>query len=397
MPSSIPLFGLLIGIDQYKSGALWNLESCVEDAKSVHRWLVKDLQVPKDQLCLLLDKDATKDNIERCFSTHLIHNTKISHGDAIVIYFAGHGSTIPVPANWFHRGSDSGTAEVLCSYDFGHGGVAGISDRSLHAMLADLCEAKGDNITLILDSCFSPIQSPANMRERHRTRWTPSEKVSPRDLLAGLWSTASKRNYPRDVGFYNSTESHTLLAACSPGEKAMEGKEGGKFTAALLETARETSLHNVSCTGVLKHIRSKIESQSPFAAGLNVKRPLFDALPFLPDGRYFQTELTPDSRILRIGIGAVHGVVEGTEFSIHLHNYCGSCNPPITSVSVIGQVYPTWCFARTDVHIPAGCWAQIRRWKSRETFGVRSRKSLSALRRPSLQSLTRSFMLLSNA
>ncbi|KAF7374967.1 hypothetical protein MSAN_00382800 [Mycena sanguinolenta] len=398
MPSSIPLFGLLIGIDQYKSGALWNLESCVEDAKNVHRWLLKDLQVPKEQLCMLLDKDATKDSIERCFSNHLILNPKISHGDAIIIFFAVHGSTIPAPANWFHKGSVAGTAEVLCSYDFGHGGVAGISDRSLHAMLADLCEAKGDNITLVLDSCFSPVQSPANMRDRHRTRWTPSEKLSPHDLLTGLWSTASVRNYPRDVGFYHTTEDYTLLAACSPGEKAVEGKEGGRFTAALLETAREISLHNVSCTGVLKHIRSKIGgSQSPFAAGLNAKRPLFDALPFLPDGRYFQTEPTPDSKMLRIGVGAAHGVVEGTEFSIHLHNYCGSCNPPIASVSVIGQVHPTWCFARIDAPIPAGSWAQIRRWKSREKFGLRSRNSLSVLRRPSLQSLTRSFMLLSNA
>ncbi|KAJ7274481.1 hypothetical protein B0H12DRAFT_1006826, partial [Mycena haematopus] len=392
------LFGLLIGIDQYRAGNLWNLESGCEDAKSVQRWLMKDLRVPKDQLCVLLDKDATKDNIERCFSNHLILNPKISHGDAIIIYFAGHGSTIPVPPNWFHKGSVSGTAEVLCSYDFGHGGVAGISDRSLHAMLAELSEAKGHNIILILDSCFSPIQSPTNIRDRHRTRWTPSEKVLPRDLLAGLWPNASARNYPRDVGFYNPTEYYTLLVACSPGEKAMEGKEGGKFTAALLETAREMSLHNVSCTGVLKHICSKIGgSQCPFAAGLNVKRPLFDALPFIPDGRYFQTEPVCDSRMLRIGLGAVHGVVEGTEFSIHLHNYSGSCNPPIARVSVTGQVHPTWSFAHTDARIPAGCWAQIQRWNNRENFSVRSKKSLSALRRPSLQSLARSFVLLSNA
>jgi len=399
MSSTIPLFALLIGVDQYKSGALWNLESCVEDAKNVQRWLLKDLNVPKDQLCVLLDKDATKDNIERCFLNHLIQNTMIQRDDAIIIYFAGHGSTVPVPANWFHKGSVSGTAEVLCSYDSGHGGVAGISDRSFHGMLHDLSQAKGDNITVILDSCFSPLQCPANMRDRHRTRWTPSEKVLPRDLSAGLWSTASVRDYPRDVGFYNTTESHTLLAACNPGEKAMEGKEGGKFTAALLETAREMALHNVSCTGMLTHIRSKIGGgQCPFAAGLNVKRPIFDAVPFVPDGRYFQTDLAHDPKMLRIGLGAVHGVVEGTEFSLHMHNYCASCNPSIASVSVT-HVYPTWSFAHLKSPIPippGGCWAQIRRWNNRGG-GVRSKKSVSALRRPSrasLHSLARSFLLL---
>ncbi|KAF8206536.1 hypothetical protein K438DRAFT_480287 [Mycena galopus ATCC 62051] len=401
MPSTIPLFGLLIGIDQYKSGALWNLESCVEDAKNVQRWLLKELQVPKDQLCVLFDKDATKDNIEKSFSNHLIRNPNISRGDAIIIYFAGHGSTIPAPVNWFHKGSVSGTAEVLCSYDFGHGGVAGISDRSLHGMLADLSAVKGDNITVVLDSCFSPVQSPLNLRDRSRTRWTPSEKVLPRDLLVGLWSTASARDYPRDLGFYNTNECYILLAACSPGEKAMEGKAGGKFTTALLETAREVSLHNVSCAGMLKHICSKISaSQRPFAGGLNVKKPLFDASPFIQDGRFFQTDLTQDPNMLRIGLGAVHGVVEGTEFSVHLHNYCGSCNPPIATVSVTGHVYPTWSFAYTEARIPAGCWVQIRRWNSRGKFSIRPKKSPSAQRRPSrasLHSLARSFMLQSNA
>jgi hypothetical protein len=353
------------------------------------------LQVPKDQLSVLLDKDATKDNIEKCFVNHLLHNPKIFSGDAIFIYFAGHGSTVHAPVNWFHKGSVSGTAEVLCTYDFGHGGVAGISDRSLHSMLVDLSQAKGDNITLILDSCFSPLQSPANIRDRHRTRWTPSEKLLPRDLFSGLWPTASARDYPRGIGFYNTAEAYTLLAACNPGEKAMEGKEGGRFTSALLETAREMALHNVSCAGILKHIRSKTGGSEPFAAGLNVKKPLFDALPFIPDGRYFQTDFAHDSRSLRIGVGAVHGVVEGTEFSIHLHNYSGSCNPPIAKVYV-NDVYPTWSFAHTEARgIPAGCWAQIRRWNNRGSFSIPSKKSGSALRRPSrmsLQSLARSFL-----
>ncbi|KAF7330491.1 hypothetical protein MVEN_02488500 [Mycena venus] len=393
-PPGSHFFGLLIGIDQYRSGALWNLESCVEDAKSVQRWFLKDLKVPKDHLCVLLDKDATKDSIEKCFSSHLLHNPNIQHGDAIIIYFAGHGSTIPAPVDWFHKGSVSGTAEVLCTYDFGHGGVGGISDRSLHGMLVDLSKAKGDNITVILDSCFSPLT-----RDRHHTRWTPSEKVLPRDLLAGLWSTASARDYPRDVGFYNTTEAYTLLAACSPGEKAIEGKEGGKFTTTLLETAREVALHNVSCAGMIKHLRSKIGGgQRPFAAGPNVKRPIFDAVPFVPDGRYFQTDLAHDPKLLRIGLGAVHGVVEGTEFSVHKHNYCGSWNPPLANVSVT-HVYPTWSFAHTKSPIPIppdGCWAQIRRWNNRGSFSLQSKKSSSAMRRPSrvsLQSLARSFLL----
>ncbi|KAJ6577188.1 hypothetical protein B0H19DRAFT_1252566 [Mycena capillaripes] len=395
-PSTIPLFGLVIGVDRYRSGAVWNLESCVDDAKNIQRWLLKDLQVPKDQLCALLDKDATKDNIERCFSSHLIQNPKIQRGDAIIIYFAGHGSSIPAPLNWFHKGSVSGTTEVLCSYDFGHGGVAGISDRSLHGMLLDLSKAKGDNITVILDSCFSPLQSPANMRDRHCTRWTPSGKILPHDLVGGLWPTAFARDYPRDAGFYNMTESYALLAACSSGEKAMEGKEGGQFTSAFLKTAREISLHNLACTGMLRHIRSKIGGeQRPVAAGLNVKRPIFNGVPFIPDGGYFQ--VSHDSKMLRIWLGTVHGVVEGTEVSVHAHNYCGSFNPPIANVT-IAHVYPTWSFAHRNPSspIPPACWAKIRKWNNRGNFSVLPKRSSAALRRPSrisLQSFARSLLI----
>ncbi|KAJ7674187.1 hypothetical protein B0H17DRAFT_832989, partial [Mycena rosella] len=164
------IFGLIIGVDQYKTGSVWNLESCVDDAKNVYRWLVKDLKVPKEQIYMLLDTHATKENIEKCFSSHLTENPSIKRGDAIFVYFAGHGCTIR------HQGVVSGTAEVLCSYDFGQRGVVGISDHSLHSMLLGLSKAKGNNITVILDSCFSPLQSPPNIRDRRHTRWTPSEK-----------------------------------------------------------------------------------------------------------------------------------------------------------------------------------------------------------------------------
>ncbi|KAJ7178594.1 hypothetical protein C8R43DRAFT_1117968 [Mycena crocata] len=108
---------LLIGVDQYKTGSIWNLESCVDDAQNVQRGLLEDLKV---HICMLLDRQATKENIETCFLTHLLQNAKIAHGDAISIYFAGHGSTIRAPIDWFHSGSVAGTAEVLCTYDFGY-------------------------------------------------------------------------------------------------------------------------------------------------------------------------------------------------------------------------------------------------------------------------------------
>ncbi|KAJ7628373.1 caspase domain-containing protein [Roridomyces roridus] len=388
MDPVVRVFALIVGIDQYRSGEIWNLQSCVDDAKKVKRWLLKDLKVSKSHVCVLLDKHATKENIEKNFLRHLVHNENIQRGDAIVVYFAGHGSAVPAPGGWFQKGSVSGTAEVLCTYDFGSHGVAGISDRSLQSMLGELSDVKGDNITVILDACFSP---PANIRDRRHTRWTPHEKlVSPQDLLSGLWPAARTRTYPRGVGFRNNgSKAYTLLAACSPGEKAVEGKDGGKFTSAFIETARETPLHSASYSSLLRDMRPKIgEGQRPVAAGANVKRPVFDAVPFHPDEKtYYQTDTVQDPKMLRIGLGAVHGVVEGTEFSVHAHNYRGSVNPAIAHVSVT-DVFPTWSFGYMSQSVPsAGCWAQIKRWNNRGSLSMRTKRSLSILRRSPSASL----------
>ncbi|KAF7366730.1 hypothetical protein MSAN_00931100 [Mycena sanguinolenta] len=319
MESTVRVFGFVVGIDKYKSGAIWNLESCVDDAQKVRRWLRQDLKVPKDHICMLLDKHATKENIEKSFLRHLVHNDNIQRGDAIVIFFAGHGSSVPAPDGWFQEGSIDGKVEVLCSYDYGQHGAVGISDRSLRSMLEELSRAKGDNITVIVDSCFAPLQSPSNIRARRHTRWTPSDKVvSPKDLLAGVWPSAkSTRACPRGAGFCNTANSaYTLLAACSPGEKAVEGKDGGKFTSAFLETARETPLHSTSYVSVLKHVRQKIgEGQRPLFIGAKAQRTVFDTASTVSQKACVHPDPAYDSKIL-IGLGAVEGAIEGTEFSV---------------------------------------------------------------------------------
>src|SRR5580765_971584 len=114
---STRIFALIIGIDNYKSGGIWNLHGCVDDAKKVKNWLTDNLNVPKDQICLLLDKQATKNNIEECFMQHLVANPCIEKGDAILIYFAGHGSSLRCPIDWHQKGSKPAAVQLLCPYD----------------------------------------------------------------------------------------------------------------------------------------------------------------------------------------------------------------------------------------------------------------------------------------
>ncbi|KAG6813378.1 hypothetical protein H0H92_011644 [Tricholoma furcatifolium] len=355
------------------------------DAKRVDRFFTDVLDVPKDQICLLLDRKATKQAIEDSFMNHLTNNPAIDRGDAIVVYFAGHGSTIPAPKEWFegHKYPSHRNVEVLCPFDHdtkhGNGRIAGISDRSIHALLDELARVKGDNITFIADCCFSPSKSLVD-RCRSSTRWTPTTKAKPDDLYSGLWPEARGKLWPRYRGFYTpQSDSHVLLAACQSGGLAIEDKGGGRFTDSFLAAAAELSLHRTSYESLMDRVRQKIEldQQSPICIGVNKSRIVFNTVPFVIDSRFMQVNFSDDNKP-RISAGVAHGITEGSEFSLHIHNYRTSCNPVIGTV-VATEVHPTWCFGRLKFPVkdpPKRCWAQVTRWNNRHPFRVHLKKSL---------------------
>ncbi|KAH7925516.1 hypothetical protein BV22DRAFT_1010987 [Leucogyrophana mollusca] len=378
------IFALVIGVDDYKSGSIWNLESCGDDARRMSQWLTQDLHVPKEHISLLLNKEATKRRIEDTFMDHLVNNPAIERGDAMIVYFAGHGSSLRPPRDWCEDAASD--VQVLCPYDHDtkgpEGRIAGISDRSLGAMLGELSRAKGDNITLILDCCFSSSQLSSNTRDRRYIRCTPTIKATPEDLYAGLWKSARGQKFKGGFGLYqDDTESHTLLAACRSGEKAVEGKEGGKFTLELLSLTQTVPVHQIRCADLPDRLAAFMghgHHQHPVCLGRHKGRIIFGGVPFVPDAQFVPIEGEKDC--LRLEMGAIHGVVEGTEFSVHGHNRRGSINPSLDSCRVY-EVHPTWSLARRkSLNRPAGrgSWARITRWNNRTPFRVYVKKTCSS-------------------
>ncbi|KAJ8487571.1 hypothetical protein ONZ45_g14289 [Pleurotus djamor] len=394
---STRLFALIVGIDSYQSGSVWNLESCVQDAKNMYRWLTHDLCVPKDQICLLLDRKATKAAVEDNFVSHLINNPAIRRGDAILFYFAGHGSSMAAPKNWMEgdiRVVDSAPVEVLCTYDYqtkvptGSRRIPGISDRSMNALLSSLYEAKGDNITVILDCCFTPRQTKEMIRHRRHLRWTPTKKLDSNDLIDGLWPGARGRKFNRSNCFYQTgSPSHVLIAACRSGEGAAEGKDGGRLTSALLEVFTTFPVHRLTNTQLVTQLAAMVyNNQVPLCAGRNRDRLLFNGVPFIADARYIpvrqETLDGKDEKLLRIEAGSVHGIIPGSEFSLHLHNVRGSPNAALTNVKVV-SVHPTasYCSVPTSSFIPRHAWARMLKWNNRPSFRVHLQKTCSAFLR----------------
>ncbi|KZT10716.1 uncharacterized protein LAESUDRAFT_693011 [Laetiporus sulphureus 93-53] len=380
------VFALIIGIDNYKSGNIWNLQSCVDDAKNIKRWLTHDLHVPRDQICLLLNAEATKRKIEETFMSHLVNNPAIEPGDAIFIYFSGHGSRVRAPPHWFENGR--GEVEVLCPYDHDtrtvDGRIAGISDRSLYAMIDVLCTAKGDNITLMLDTCFALPRTPEGTRERMHVRYTPTNKASPADLISSLWKGASLHAGQKGSsrGFTSTSRStHVTLAACGSGSSAMESKLGGNFTNALMTLKDRMAIHKLTYTDLIHAVSDIMDDhQHAISLGRHTDRIPFDGVPFLPDAHYVAIDLYDHEKV-RVDAGAIHGIMEGTEFSIHQHNRRGSLNPVLATYSAV-EIHPTWCLARRKSaakNFAREGWARITRWNNRTPFRVHIRKSLLSI------------------
>ncbi|TCD70321.1 hypothetical protein EIP91_003950 [Steccherinum ochraceum] len=383
---STRLFALIIGVDKYKSGNIWDLETCVDDAHSIKHWLTHDLHVPRSQICLLTNEMATQRAIEESFMSHLVTNPAIERDDAILIYFAGHGSSIRAPRGWFEDGSKE--VELLCPYDHdmksSSGRVAGISDRSLHAMIQDLSEAKGNNITLIFDSSFSAPTSRVALRERRHSRWTPTTKATSDDLHASLWrntSTGSPSQKPIRGFARIGYDSHIVIAACGHGQSAIETKGGGNFTQAFIAAKDSHAIHHKTYAAFMHDLENIMgEGQRPVCVGIRKQRILFNGVPFAPDARYISTDVYGDDT-LRVDAGAIHGVADGTEFSLHDHNCRGSRNPSLATLTAV-EIHPTWCLARSKSNpksVLRGSWAQITRWNNRIPFQVHIRHSLFTL------------------
>ena len=122
-------------------------------------FLFKKLHVPQSHVLVLINGEATREAILAGFNNHLIGNPSITPkgGDAMIIYYAGHGSETPAPKGWPSQG---GKIVNICPCDEGTTRVDGtevygIPDRTIVALLRKLAAKKGDNIV-----CLLPILMP---------------------------------------------------------------------------------------------------------------------------------------------------------------------------------------------------------------------------------------------
>ncbi|KAK0470734.1 hypothetical protein IW261DRAFT_1515171 [Armillaria novae-zelandiae] len=220
---------VLIGIDGYPTNPL---RGC-------------NLGVPKCRIqCLLGSKTQVAPRDPSDTYSCLIYNSDIEHGDNIVIYFSGHGSSYFSDE---YCGETAGAIEALCPIDRKEEddfAVPDISDREINIILSQISHTKGHRITLILDCSHSgPVID--NLSGVSGKNIPPMSGKSLTCMLDAANDTAINFHEYHSVftaEWRPDMTSHVILAACRGHGIAKEerGETGlhGVFTESLVRTLR---------------------------------------------------------------------------------------------------------------------------------------------------------------
>jgi hypothetical protein len=155
---------LLVGINQY-SAPITPLEGCVTDVKLQQELLIHRFGFNPKDILTLTDQKATRQGILTAFEEHLINQAK--PGDVVVFHFSGHGSKVIDPNRDQPDGFNSTLVPVDRKLPEGYpitGGV--VSDIMGHTLFLLMSALKTENVTVVLDCCYSGGGTRGNLRVR---------------------------------------------------------------------------------------------------------------------------------------------------------------------------------------------------------------------------------------
>lgn len=336
-----PFWALLIGIDRYQTQPA--LRGCVNDIQAMCSILERRYNVPASHLRMLTNEEATRAHILKTFQEFLIDNPDIQRGDQILFHYSGHGSQMPVEPG---EVEPDGLNETLVPYDSRTPGVFDIPDKTLMALLDRLAAAKGDQITVILDSCHSGsgTRRPEDPSAPRVRRVPVDDRMPPADLDADIRARVSSRA-AGPSGWATANLPYVLLAACRDREEAHEYE--GKiehatawygaltfFTVRLLQALPEDTTYSELHEQVAALVNGYHRNQMPQCEG-DRERQLFGRLrvqrdPFIPVQRVEQ-----DGRTVTLGAGLVHGLRPGTVLAVYPPEVRTQADLPPTPLAVV--------------------------------------------------------------
>ncbi|KIM26234.1 hypothetical protein M408DRAFT_194109 [Serendipita vermifera MAFF 305830] len=359
------LRALLIGIDRYAAPGIVQLDGAVADAEDVKSYLKNYLAVPELQIKTLYDTEATRWAIIKAIEDLGSKANLMEENAPLLIYFAGHGGEGKRP----NRQGPDQTIQMILPQDFkqplGDSTVQGVLDYEFNELLKQLSISRGNNITVILDCCYSG-SGTRDASDIRKVRSAKIEKVIP-DIRKGTRGCEIAKGF-----LHTGLRSHVLLAACNENEKAREDGGRGEFTKRLIQTFVETGGRVTYHDLLLKlgHIRG----QNPQCEGYYKTRFLWDCMAI----GFPHFNVRWEDKYLILEAGFVHGITENTHFTIYQGIDDYPSNPqrilvvqsagPITSILEPPSGLSTVNTTDTQIRLKPQAFAVLRKVGNEEDF-----------------------------
>lgn len=170
------IFGLVVGVSRYASAGIRPLQYADDDARAMAAFLAdkNGAGIPPAQLRVLIDEDATRENILDAFRDFL---STSESGDLVYIYFAGHGITSPEQNATYFLSSDADLARPQST---------AVDQAEITALLTQ--RVKAGKIVFFIDACHGGGLGLTGVRLRGATTVLSSrlltELVSKKDGTA---------------------------------------------------------------------------------------------------------------------------------------------------------------------------------------------------------------------
>lgn len=196
-------WALVIGISKFANPA-YNLQYAAKDAQDFYNYLVNEANFKKDHVLLLLNENATRENVMDAFGDRFLPSVT-QEGDMVVVFVSTHGT----PAR-----KDKGGRNYIVAYDTDGGRLygTGVDMDELYRRIKE--GVKTERALIVMDTCYSGAGVPGAKGEHAPANFDAEE------MAQGC--------------------GHLVISSSSPDQRSWESKasQNGVFTKYLLETLR---------------------------------------------------------------------------------------------------------------------------------------------------------------
>ena len=319
---------LLVGINAYpNTNGFGALNGCLTDVELQRHLLIHRFGFNSKDIRTLTDKQATRQGILEAFEDHLIKQAK--PGDVVVFHYSGHGSRVTDPDSDNADKLNSTFVPVDAFFPTGYPNSGGVvQDIMGHTLFLLMSAVQSENLTVVLDSCYSGGGTRGNFRIRSRDggsqlQISPNEKAYQEQWLSRLSMSPQEFIKQRRAGVAKGVVIASAPRDQTAADTEFNGFSAGAFTYLMTQYLWQETGAVESAIANITHYIKPFSRQVPLAdvkpqSGYETK-PVYFIGQQLPPAEAVITEVTGNTAKLWLGgldRESLEAFDKGAEFAI---------------------------------------------------------------------------------